>query len=403
MKFAVLGSGMMANALIHDLVQNPETELVYACDIDLERAKAMAARFPKVEAEEVDVSNRESLIPILKSVDTALGFASYHYNFEISKAAIETGTNYVDLGGNNTIVEKQFTLHDAAKEAGVAIFPDCGLAPGMVSILAAGGYNRLESVDSIKLRVGGLPQDRDISPIGYSLFFSVKGLVNEYIEPVTILKNGKKEIVEPLSELEEIEFPEPYGKLEAATTSGGTSTLPDTYEGKVPSLDYKTIRYPGHFGFIKKLYDLGFFSEKEVRMGDRVYNEKELAERGVLGLSGFKLPGRKYSAREITESLFVSLLPHNAKDVVLLRVEVSGRKDGNTASVTYEMIEKYDEENDLSAMMKTTSFPASIIAQMITDGTIKEKGVLKQELYVPAELFLKKMREKGINISESVV
>jgi len=242
MKFAVLGSGLMANAVIYDLARNPDTELVYACDMDFEKAKVMAERFPKVEARQLNVADADTVVKLMLDVDTALGFASYQYNYELSEHAVGTNTNYVDLGGNNTIVAQQFTLNDAAKQAGITIVPDCGLAPGMVSVLAAGGCNKLDEVDYIKLRVGGLPQDRDVSSIGYSLFFSVKGLVNEYVEPVTVIRAGKQEIIEPLIEIEDIEFPEPVGTMEAATTSGGTSTLPDTYEGKVKSLDYKTIR-----------------------------------------------------------------------------------------------------------------------------------------------------------------
>jgi len=137
-------------------------------------------------------------------------------------------------------------------------------------------------------------------------------------------------------------------------------------------------------------------------MRDRHYNEKELGEKGFFGPKELKVPGRSYPARELSEAMLSALLPHNVKDVVLLRVTVGGKKDGKDAVITYQMIEKYDEENNLSAMMKTTSFPASIIAQMITDGTIKEKGVLRQEQYVPPELFLEKMRERGIEITETV-
>ncbi|MCD6310057.1 MAG: saccharopine dehydrogenase NADP-binding domain-containing protein, partial [Candidatus Eremiobacteraeota bacterium] len=211
MKFAVFGCGMMASALIYDLVQDPGIELVYACDISYLKARAMEDRFPGVKAVEVDISDANAVAEILKDVDTALGFASYHYNYELSRIAIETKTNFCDLGGNNTVVKQQFTLNEKAKENAVTIVPDCGLAPGMVNILTANGCNNLDVVEEVKIRVGGLPLDRNTSPIGYSIFFSVRGLINEYVEPVSIIRNWKQETIEPLTEIEEIEFPAPYG------------------------------------------------------------------------------------------------------------------------------------------------------------------------------------------------
>src|SRR5205823_13354745 len=140
------------------------------------------------------------------------------------------------LGGNNAVVDAELALDAQAKAAGVNIIPDCGLAPGMVAVLVAHGAQRFEHLDEVHIRVGGLPQNPK-PPLDYQLVFSVEGLINEYIEPARIIGGGKIETVESMTELEDIEFPPPFGKLEAFQPSGGTSTLPDTFLGRVRELD----------------------------------------------------------------------------------------------------------------------------------------------------------------------
>jgi lysine 6-dehydrogenase len=148
------------------------------------------------------------------------------------------------LGGNNYIVDAQLALDEAAKKANINIVPDCGLAPGMVSVLAMHGANRFDETEEIHIRVGGLPQTPK-PPLDYQLVFSVEGLINEYIESARVIRDGKIIEVNSMTELETLAF-DGFSALEAFQTSGGTSTLPDTFCGKVKELDYKTIRYAGH-------------------------------------------------------------------------------------------------------------------------------------------------------------
>jgi lysine 6-dehydrogenase len=212
------------------------------------------------------------------------------------------------------------------------------------------------------------------------LIFSVEGLINEYVEPCRVLRDGKIEMEDPLVGFEQIEFPEPFGKLEAFNTSGGTSTLPITYEGKIGQLNYKTIRYPGHGHKMWCLMQLGLMDSEE-----QDFN------------------GTKIAPRKVLERLLESNLPPSGKDVTLVRVSVEGWKGTESRKIEYELIDYFDDESGLTSMMRTTSFPASIAATMMADGTITDHGVLAPEVAIPPEQFIEELRKRGINIEHKVV
>ena len=195
------------------------------------------------------------MVALFRGHDSVISCVNYWYNVELSKAAIETGANFCDLGGNNYVVDDQLALDEQARAAGINIIPDCGLAPGMVSVLAMHGASRFDEVDEIHIRVGGLPQDPR-PPLDYQLVFSVEGLINEYIEVARVIRDGEIKTVDSMTELESLSF-DGFPPLEAFQTSGGTSTLPDTFLGRIRELDYKTIRYAGHCDKFKAMIDLG--------------------------------------------------------------------------------------------------------------------------------------------------
>jgi lysine 6-dehydrogenase len=284
----------------------------------------------------------------------------------------------VDLGGNIFVHEKQFAMHDKAKDAGVTVVPDIGLAPGMTNILARAGIEQLSRTESVQLRVGGLQQEPR-PPLNYSLIFSVEGLINEYVEPCRVLRDGKIVMEDPLIGFEELEFPQPFGKLEAFNTSGGTSTLPITYEGKIDNLDYKTIRYPGHGHKMWCIYKLG-----------------------LMDSNAMEIDGVKLAPRRVLERLLEENLPPTGKDVTLVRCTIEGWKGTESRKIQYQLIDYFDDETELTSMMRTTSFPAAAVAVMCADGTITERGVLAPEVAVPPELFIEEMRNRGINIEEKV-
>lgn len=359
-----------------DLATADGTETVVLADSDAKMVSDASGFVgsPKVKTRVLDVKDDEAVVEAMREVDVAISCVPYRFNFELSKAAIEAGSHLCDLGGNNDIVRKQLCLDARARKAEVTIIPDCGLAPGLASVLAADALRRMDKVDELHLRVGGLPLDPR-PPLGYMLLFNPAGLVNEYKERPVVLRGGKILTVEPLDELEEIEFPEPFGKLEAFNTSGGTSTLPQTLMGKVRELDYKTIRYPGHRDKVLCMMQLGLFDEEPLSVGDG-----------------------QVAPRDLTERLLGERLPRDGDDVVLLRVRAEGEVEGRERTLTYTIIDRCDPEAGLTAMQRTTAFPAAIVASMVANGEIDERGVVPQEQVVPTVRFFEELEKRGIHV-----
>src|SRR5919206_209370 len=225
-----------------------------------------------------DLAHNSEGVESVRGHDAAISCVTYFHNLSLARAAVEARTNFCDLGGNNTVVDAELALDSEARAAGVHVIPDCGLAPGMVSVLAAHGAARFSSLDELHIRVGGLPQDPR-PPLDYQIVFSVEGLINEYVERARVIRGGRVVEVESMTELEALDFPAPFGRMEAFQTSGGTSTLPETFAGRVRELDYKTIRYPGHCERFKLLVELGLTGGEEVEVeGVRVRPRRLLGE-----------------------------------------------------------------------------------------------------------------------------
>ena len=395
MKLLVIGAGMMGTAAAYDMARSPAVESVTLADNDPRRAKAAARRIQallqlehkadrvknKIRAVELDASNEKGAARLMRGHNAALSAVPYFFNLGLAKAAIRARCHFADLGGNNTVVRKTYALAREAAKRNIALAPDCGLSPGMASILAgelvrrlAGTENssRRQKVDALKLYVGGLPKNPK-PPFEYQLVFSVEGLINEYVEPARVLKNGKIQEIEPLTEPEDFHL-QGFAPLVAFHTSGGTSTMPESFAGQVGECFEKTLRYPDHFKLIRGLYDLGFFSSEK-----RKFKKVEL------------------SPREMTSALFLEKLSGNEPDVCIMRIEVHQ----NDRVLAFEMVDYFDPKLDLTAMMRTTAWPASIVLQMIASGVISKRGAIKQELDVPADIFLKEMNRRGIKIAFS--
>lgn len=378
MKVLVLGAGRMGQGAVFDLIRNsPQVDQVTVADFDLKKAAAVSEQVDpsRVVPHHVDASNISDVANLMREQDAVISCVNYWYNLNLTKAAIETGTHFCDLGGNNYVVDDQLALNEEAKRAGVSVIPDCGLAPGMVSILAMHGAKRFDSVDEIHLRVGGLPQKPE-PPLDYQLIFSVEGLINEYIEAARVIRDGQISEVESMTEIEALSF-EGFPALEAFQTSGGTSTLPDTFLGKVRQLDYKTIRYAGHCEKFKAMIDLGLCSSEGIDVGDM-----------------------SVSPRKVFAQILENSLPADGPDYVLVRVEVAGIKDGKSGKVCFDIVDKMDEQSGLSSMMRTTAFPASIIAQMMVNGEVSQRGAIPQEIAIDSDRFVEELAKRNIVIKE---
>jgi lysine 6-dehydrogenase len=238
------------------------------------------------------------------------------------------------------------------------------------------GAKQFDSVDEIHIRVGGLPQDPQ-PPLNYQLVFSVEGLINEYIEVARVIRDGEIKEVPSMTEVEELSFAG-FPPLEAFQTSGGTSTLPDTFLGNIKELDYKTIRYAGHCDKFKTMIDLGLCASDEM-----VVDFQKVKPRKVFG------------------DLLQAHLPADGPDYVLVRLDFVGTKDGSSKTLRYDIVDKQDELTGLSAMMRTTAFPASIIAQMMVRGDVSTRGATPQEIAIDPDKFFAELERRNINIKVS--
>jgi len=378
MKAILIGAGRMAEAVLSDFVAGGEYDGITAADVDVARAAHLAeARGGGItRAAAVDAADERAVARLVAGHDVCVSAAPYRYNVGLARAAIAAGAHFVDMGGNNDVVAAELALDEEAKAAGVAVVPDLGLAPGMSNVLAAALVSRLDEPEALHLRVGGLPQ-RPEPPLSYALVFSPYGLINEYAEPCLALRGGEIVKLPPLTEVETLEVP-PLGRLEAFHTSGGASTLPYTYRGRLDELDYKTIRYPGHCAAIKSLFDFGLASDKEVTVG-----------------------GVRVKPRDLFAERLTAVLPEGRDDLVVVRCRAGGRKGGELVTASYDLIDYADASTGLTAMQRTTGFPVAVVATFLASGRIKKAGAFPPEAIVEPEPFVAALRARGLDLRAS--
>ena len=386
--FAVLGLGLMGKAICFDLLTFATDHKIFGFELQEDRRKELEKEFSKFSGRfsskkltleiKTDISH-EPLVRELKDLDIRVVFGAidYKYNEYLTKVCITAGCSFVDLGGNPDIVHKQQKLDEQAKQAQVTIIPDLGLAPGMAGIIASSIMQEFTQLDECHIRVGGLPQKPE-TILKYQQVFSIRGLTNEYLENAFVIRNGIISTVESLTELEELEFPNPWGKLEAFQTSGGTSNLPAIYEGKISQLTYKTIRFPGHCQFFKFLKDF------ELLTSDPFLDSS-------------------YSPREVVEYFLTKHLPNNNSDAVLVRITVKGIKENTRKQIVMDLIDLFDTKTNYSSMARTTAFPTSIIGQMIMNDIITKKGVLFGETNIPFTHFINELKKRDITFKRTEI
>lgn len=381
MKIGVLGAGLMGKEAARDLVYSEDVEVVGLADVDYKRVQSVCnlLNSPKVKVYEIDANKREQLRAFMKQFDVIINALFYTFNKIVAETAIDVGVHSVDLGGHiGNITNEVLKLNEKAIDRNVTIIPDLGVAPGMINILSGYGRSKLDSLTSLHLYVGGIPLHPE-PPLEYNQVFSMEGVLDHYTDKSVIIRNGKRIEVDSLSEIEPIYF-ERFGPLEAFHTSGGTSTLINSY-ADIETLEYKTIRYPGHAEKFKLLVDLN------------------LTKRNYF----VEIDGRKINPRKVFLKVLNPIVELKDKiDVVLLRVIVSGMKAGENKTYLYEMVVYKDIEKNITAMARATATTISIVAQMIGKKMITKRGVHPPELIVPGDLYIEELKKRNIYIKEFV-
>jgi lysine 6-dehydrogenase len=378
MKMLVLGAGLQGSACAFDLLQNPDVSEVRLADIHIDNLPKFLAPLSgeRLIPTPVDVRNEEAVSALMRESDAVMSAIPYYFNLRLAQLAVDAGVHFSDLGGNTEIVFKQKELDTAAREKGISVIPDCGLAPGMVNILAEHGIKQLDRVQRVKIFVGGLPQNPE-PPLNYQLVYSLEGVLDYYTTLSWVLRDGKRTQVRALSECEPVDFPAPVGTLEAFHTAGGLSTMAFRYEGKIPSMEYKTLRYPGHAKIMAAIRELG-----------------------MLSLEPVEVNGTRVVPRDVTIAVIKPhLLKPQGHDLVALRVIVEGEKNGAPKKFEWELVDRFDEARGISAMERTTGYSLSITGQMQARGELPS-GVNTPDEAVPAEKYVNELSKRGVMIRE---
>ncbi|MFZ6029521.1 MAG: saccharopine dehydrogenase family protein [Chloroflexota bacterium] len=375
--YLILGAGRQGTAAAYDLAQFGQAATVTLADLDRAAPERAAARVNRLTGTRLarplvlDVADSQAVAQALQGVDVALSAVPYRFNLALTQAAIRAGVHFCDLGGNTPIVRAQLALDEQAKQAGVSVIPDCGMGPGLVNTLAAYAMELLEEAQEVYIYDAGLPQ-RPEPPWNYQLTFHINGLTNEMDGEAIFIRNGQIVHVPTLSEPEWIEFPG-LGCLEADVTSGGTSLAAWTYLGKLQRFENKVLRYPGHYEWLRAYKALGLFSETPVEV-----NGQRIIPRQVY----HTLLEPKISAAEI-------------RDICVMRAVGKGKKNGHAATVTIDLVDRYDEATGFTGMERLTGWHASVMMGFQARGEVPSGGV-PVELAVPAGKFIQALHQRGI-------
>ncbi|MET4036267.1 MULTISPECIES: saccharopine dehydrogenase family protein [unclassified Bradyrhizobium] len=335
----IIGAGKIGGAIASMLADTGDYKVVVA-DRSGEQLDKID-RHPVISTTTLDIADHASLEAALNGKFAVLSAAPFHLTGQIAEAALKADVHYLDLTEDVATTKKVETL---AQNGNTAFIPQCGLAPGFISIVANDLASRFESLDSVRMRVGALPQYPS-NALNYNLTWSTDGLINEYIEPCEAIVEGKLVRVPAMEEREE--FSLDGLTYEAFNTSGGLGTLAKTLEGKVRTMNYRTIRYPGHQAIIKAL------------------------------LNDLNLKNR----REVLKDLFENALPATMQDVVVIFVTVCGWRDGRYVQETYanKVYAGIVAGRKMSAIQITTAAGIATIFDLLAQGRVSAKGFVRQE------------------------
>jgi saccharopine dehydrogenase-like NADP-dependent oxidoreductase len=344
----VLGGGRVGGAIVRDLVA-VEDFTVTVADVDpvaVGRLEEDGAR-----GHCVDLSDPDNVDRAVADADLVVGAVPGFMGYRTIERVLERGKPVVDI---SFFTEDHLGLSEAAEKAGVPCLVDCGVSPGLSNLVLGHLESTLETTESYRCLVGGLPVERTW-PWDYKAPFSPADVLEEYTRPARSRHNGEEVVRAALSDVELIHFPG-LGTLEAFATDGLRSLL---HTAKTPNMVEKTMRYPGHAELMRILREAGFFSRREIQAASgRV--------RPVDVTSALLFDGWQFQEGE--------------PDLTVMRIELEGRQDGTRVRHVYNLLDYYDPDTETSSMARTTGYVCTAMVNLVATGQWTEPGVAPPEV-----------------------
>lgn len=374
----------MGPTIAKDCAEDPEVTRVTGADIDMARLEESAkyVNNSKFDITKLSVLDHGKLVEKMKEYDLVIHGTAARFSINALRAAMEAKVNIVDLAGGGYVQEGE--IYDEVLKAGITAIPGCGIDPGLIDVLSGQAVETLDKAESVMFACGGLPKDPE-PPLDYKIVF---GGTKMPVRPglVPMIEKGKQVQMDRYSEVEEI-LVDGIKPMEAFTDGYPSSLLKLCIEKGVQNFRGKTIRYEGFVSKIKFLDDLG-----------------------LIGTDPVDYEGKEVVPRELFHKIIYPLVKFDTekgdRDLTVLLVRVEGIKDGNETTITYEMVDFYDEENGVTSMAKTTGYSAALMARMLGRGAITKKGIQWPVRVILGDLFeelLSKLRERGVEITETVM
>lgn len=381
MRITVLGgAGAMARSAVFDLVESQQVKALILADINLKALEELkgSLKSKKVSTARVDITDHEKLVQVIRGSDAAINGTVYYHNVEVMRACLEAKANYVDMGGLFHVSRKQMLLDEDFKRAGLTAVLGMGSAPGIVNVMARFAYDRLDTIEYVRIRDGIVNFTAMKGPLGIP--YALETLLDEFVMSPYIFENGDWVQLKPFSRPEEVDFPEPVGRQTTfATLHSEVATIPVSFKDKgVQEVSFK-LALPKEFEKkLRFLVGLGFGSKKPISVG----NGKVIPREVLLSLTG-KL--RRSEAK-----------PDDHK---VLRVDVKGRKGGEDLEYRLESIQHPYEKWSMRCGSFTVGFPVAVVAKMLASGQVKARGAMGSERAIQPETFFRELAKRGLEVT----
>ena len=366
-KIGILGAGLVGRAMAIDLMNRHD---VTSFDIDEKNLSLLKG--VGINTQELDVSDSKALKSVISGFDLIIGSVPGHMGFNMLKDVIEAGKNIVDI---SFFPEDPFELDELAKKHNVVAIMDCGVAPGMGSIIL-GYHNERMTINDYRCVVGGLPKRR-VWPFEYRAVFSPADVIEEYTRPARYIQHSNLVVRPALSDLEKIHF-ESVGTLEA-WNSDGLRSLIDTMPN-IPNMIEKTLRYPGSMEYMEMLREAGFFSEEPVMV-----------------------KGKEVIPLDVTSAIMFPQwkLEEGESEFTIMRINIDGDENGASASYQYDLYDEYDHTSKTSSMARTTGYTCTGAAELVLSGAYSHKGISPPEYLgkekAHFEFMMNYLKERNVN------